>query len=85
MSRWLTLLVNAGGSYNAYSLQERCLTTSRQISSLGQACAVVVAWLSTAWLSERVGSMHARMYYVCASLVQNAVVLYVEKCEKGFV
>ena len=37
-------------------------------------------------LSERVGSMHAHMHYVCKSLVQNAgarVVLYVEKYENG--
>ena len=40
-------------------------------------------------LSERVGSMHARMpHYVSISLVQNAVCTccaYVGKCEKGFV
>ena len=27
--------------------------------------------------------MHARMYYACATLVQNAVVLYVESVKKG--
>ena len=37
-------------------------------------------------LSKREGSMHARMHYVCVSLVQNAVYTrcaYVGKCEKG--
>ena len=37
-------------------------------------------------LSERVGSMHPRMHYVCVSLVQNAVCMccaYVGKRKKG--
>ena len=38
-------------------------------------------------LSERVGSMHARMHYMYVSLVQNALCTcaYVEKWEKRFV
>ena len=48
-------------------------------SSLGASLTCVVAWPG-AVLSERVGSMHARMHYV--SRMQCA---YVEKCAKGFV
>ena len=49
----------------------------------------VVACCGAAWLTERVGSVHARMHYACASLVQNVVctccALCREKCEKAFV
>jgi len=53
-------------------------------SSLGASLSCVVGSM----LSERVGSMDARMHYVCVSLVQNAACTSCEsvgKCEKGFV
>ena len=36
-------------------------------------------------LSERVGSMHARMHYVCASLVHNVVCTCYASVKKGCV
>lgn len=85
VSRWLTLLVNAGGSYSAYSLQERCLTTSRQMIIIGASlsCCCGIAQHD---MAKREGRVYARPYVlrVCNSFPECCCTLC-RKCEKGFV
>ena len=55
---------------------------TRQMIIAGASLSCVVGGI----LNERVGSIHARMHYVCVSLVQNAACTscaYIGKREKG--
>ena len=51
------------------SMQVRPLARLALVSaSLGASLSCLVAWCGVAWLSERVGSVHAHMHYACTSL-----------------